>query len=151
MKESKFEIIPMGFVERSELLADGEASRKQEATIRIEPSFLACCEGIEELSHALVIWWAHERESKRFDIQKVQPKGRKDLPFIGLFCTRSPVRPNPLCTDIVEILSFEGNALVVTGLDAHRGTPVLDIKGWYASVPDEEVKKPGWYKKLTKE
>ncbi|RKY70618.1 MAG: tRNA (N6-threonylcarbamoyladenosine(37)-N6)-methyltransferase TrmO, partial [Candidatus Latescibacterota bacterium] len=48
----------------------------------------------------------------------------------GVFSLRSPVRPNPIGLTRVRLLRRDGNVLVVQGLDALEGSPVLDIKPW---------------------
>jgi tRNA-Thr(GGU) m(6)t(6)A37 methyltransferase TsaA len=46
----------------------------------------------------------------------------------GTFALRSPVRPNPIASSIVELVAIRGTTLEVRGLDCLDGTPVLDIK-----------------------
>ncbi len=46
----------------------------------------------------------------------------------GTFSLRSPVRPNPIGTAIVSLISVEGGVLSVRGLDCVDGTPLLDLK-----------------------
>lgn len=46
----------------------------------------------------------------------------------GVFASRSPRRPNGLGVSTVKLLRCEGNALVVSGLDALDGSPVIDLK-----------------------
>jgi formylmethanofuran dehydrogenase subunit E len=46
----------------------------------------------------------------------------------GVFASRSPRRPNLIGVTTVKLLEINGNELVVEGLDALDGTPVLDIK-----------------------
>ncbi len=64
----------------------------------------------------------------------------------GTFALRSPARPNPIAMSVVKLHGVEGNALKVSGLDCLDGTPLIDIKPYFAStdsVPDAEV---GWHK-----
>ncbi|MPN59153.1 hypothetical protein SDC9_206873 [bioreactor metagenome] len=58
----------------------------------------------------------------------MHPRGRKDLPLVGLFATRSPARPNPIGISVVRLIKVDKNLLTVRGLDAIDGTPVLDVK-----------------------
>jgi len=47
---------------------------------------------------------------------------------------------------VVQLLKIEGNRLSVVGLDCLDGTPLLDVKPYFASVdsvPDAVV---GWHK-----
>jgi hypothetical protein len=50
------------------------------------------------------------------------------LALRGAFSLRSPVRPNPIATQLVDLLRVEGTTLVVRGLDCVDGTPLLDLK-----------------------
>jgi tRNA (Thr-GGU) A37 N-methylase len=46
----------------------------------------------------------------------------------GTFSLRSPARPNPIGTSIVELVNVQGSVLFVRGLDCLDGTPLLDLK-----------------------
>jgi tRNA (adenine37-N6)-methyltransferase len=46
----------------------------------------------------------------------------------GTFALRSPVRPNPVASSVVELLAVEGTTLRVRGLDCLDGTPLIDLK-----------------------
>lgn len=46
----------------------------------------------------------------------------------GVFCIRSPDRPNPIALTDVELVKRKGLVLYVQGLDVIDGTPVIDIK-----------------------
>ena len=55
------------------------------------------------------------------------------------FSVRSPVRPNPIALAVVELRKVEGNTLYVVGVDCLDGTPLLDIKPYFATtdaIPD---------------
>jgi tRNA-Thr(GGU) m(6)t(6)A37 methyltransferase TsaA len=63
-------------------------------------------------------------------------KARRDLvlqtPFQketrGTFALRSPVRPNPIASSLVELVAVDGARLQVRGLDCLDGTPLIDLK-----------------------
>jgi len=60
-----------------------------------------------------------------------------------------PVRPNPIGVSVVELLDFSADSgeIIVKGLDALDGTPVLDIKPFipnFDSYPEACV--PDWVK-----
>jgi tRNA-Thr(GGU) m(6)t(6)A37 methyltransferase TsaA len=107
--------------------------------------------GIKEFSHLYVIFWMHRISDEERKITKVHPRGRSDMPLLGIFATRSPNRPNPIGLTLVELLKIEKNVLTVRGLDALSGTPILDIKPFdsWDSVRDANV--PDWWCKLEKE
>ncbi|MDI3520833.1 MAG: tRNA (adenine37-N6)-methyltransferase [Anaerophaga sp.] len=46
----------------------------------------------------------------------------------GVFASRSPRRPNGLGVSTVRLLKRQENILIVSGLDAIDGTPVIDLK-----------------------
>ena len=52
----------------------------------------------------------------------------------GTFALRSPARPNPIAMSVVRLLKVEGAKLSVVGLDCLDGTPLLDIKPYFAST-----------------
>ncbi len=56
------------------------------------------------------------------------PRGDRTVPKRGVFTLRSPHRPSPIGLTAVEILELVPDGLVVAGLDAWHGSPVLDIK-----------------------
>ena len=58
----------------------------------------------------------------------VHPRGDTNRPREGVFATRSPDRPNPIGLHAVVIETVEENTIMVHGLEAIDGTPVLDIK-----------------------
>jgi tRNA-Thr(GGU) m(6)t(6)A37 methyltransferase TsaA len=93
----------------------------------IEPGLSEALDNLDQFSHLIVLYWMHRRESRKVPL-KVHPKGRVELPLVGLLATRSPDRPNPLGQTVVRLLERRGNVLVVEGLDAFDGTPVIDLK-----------------------
>ncbi|AWB09489.1 MAG: tRNA (N6-threonylcarbamoyladenosine(37)-N6)-methyltransferase TrmO [Fervidicoccus fontis] len=60
----------------------------------------------------------------------VYPRGDFSQPLTGVFSLRSPVRPNPIALDTVELIKREQNILKVSGLDFYDETPILDIKSY---------------------
>ncbi|TKB10450.1 tRNA (N6-threonylcarbamoyladenosine(37)-N6)-methyltransferase TrmO [Desulforhopalus sp. IMCC35007] len=109
-------------------------------------------DGIEEFSHALVLYWPHLLDTDRRRIKKVHPMGRKDLPLTGIFATRSPARPNPILVSVVKIVEREKNILRVVGLEAVDGSPVLDIKPHVKSYDTlENPKLAPWMEQIQRE
>ena len=95
--------------------------------IVIDTSLTEALDGLEEFSHIIVLYWMHRATSREVSL-KVHPRGKQELPLVGLFVTRSPNRPNPIGKATVRLLQRQGNILRVEGLDAIDGTPVIDIK-----------------------
>lgn len=67
---------------------------------------------------------------------------------VGLFSSRSPVRPNPLGLSIVEVKQVKGNDVFTSGLDAFDGTPLLDIKPYIKDLDSKEDANYGWLEDL---
>ena len=117
--------------------------------IVVDPSLTEALDGLEDFSHIMVFWLMHKIDVTKQTALKVHPKGKRDLPLVGLFATRSPHRPNPLGKATVRLLGVRGNILKVKGLDALDGTPVIDIKPYIPgcdSVDGASV--PPWIKNL---
>ena len=83
----------------------------------------AALAGLDRYQRAEVIYWLH---LSRRDLVLQSPAN--DGTVHGTFSLRSPVRPNPLGTSIVQIVAIEGATVLVQGLDCLDGTPLLDIK-----------------------
>jgi tRNA (Thr-GGU) A37 N-methylase len=63
----------------------------------------------------------------------------------GTFALRSPVRPNPIALSVVRLIKVEGNRLSVAGIDCLDGTPLIDLKPYFASVDSEPDAEVGWH------
>lgn len=127
--KDEYQIVPVGYV-RSRIKSRDQAPRQGrdssvEARIEILPRFGDALRGAGESTRLMVICWLHQADR---DTLLVHPRGDKSLPLTGVFGTRSPARPNPLAVYTVDLLAFEGNILMVGGIDAIDGTPVLDVK-----------------------
>ena len=98
------------------------------AEIEIFPEFKDGLLGIENYRRLLVLFWFNMREGDKL---QVHPRGDETRPIRGVFSTRSQYRPNPVGATVVELLERRDNVLIVRGLDAWEGSPVLDIKEWF--------------------
>ena len=107
-------------------------------TLEILPELEPGLTDIEGFSHLFVLW-VFDR-SKGFELLGAPPG--EPVPH-GVFATRSPRRPNPIALTVVELLNREGNLLHVRGVDMLDGTPILDIKPYMSSIPDEALRR-GW-------
>ena len=93
-------------------------------TIRILDEYVEALEGLRDYSHMVVIFWMHGEKGYR---PRVKPWGVERYPEVGIFATRFPPRPNSIAITVVELIEI-GGRLRVRGLDAWKGSPVLDIK-----------------------
>lgn len=138
-----FEMQPIGFVrspfsETSQIPKGSGAKHEAEGVLEILPEFEEGLTDIEGFSHLFVIWVFHRSEG--YALMGTPPTD--DRPH-GVFATRSPWRPNPIGQTVVGLLGRDGPRLRVRGVDMLDGTPILDIKPYLSSVPEEELKR-GW-------
>jgi tRNA-Thr(GGU) m(6)t(6)A37 methyltransferase TsaA len=105
--------------------------------------------GVEQFSHALVVFWMH-RSSFRAETDLVRrPRGRQDMPELGIFAQRAKHRPNPIGVTAVRVVGVRGSVVSVQGLDAIDGTPVLDFKPYVPSFDvREKATVPEWMQRL---
>jgi tRNA-Thr(GGU) m(6)t(6)A37 methyltransferase TsaA len=109
--------------------------------IEIDPRWAAALAGVETCSHLLALYWM---DKARRDLVLQAPRHLSEPR--GTFALRSPVRPNPIAASVVRLLRVDGPKLSVVGLDCLDGTPLLDLKPYFAStdaVPDAVV---GWHR-----
>lgn len=94
-------------------------------TCRIEvfEPWVAALDGIAEYERLEVLYWLHR---SRRDLVRQSP--RSDGTTRGTFSLRSPVRPNPIGTQLVQLVRIEGESVFVRGLDCLDGTPLIDLK-----------------------
>jgi tRNA-Thr(GGU) m(6)t(6)A37 methyltransferase TsaA len=85
-----------------------------------------------------VIWVFHRSDG--YGLIFTPPSDNKPH---GVFATRSPRRPNAIGLTVVELIRNEGGSLFVRGVDMLDGTPVLDIKPYTSSIPEEQLRR-GW-------
>ena len=126
------------FTETSQIPKGPDAKHDAEGVIEVDPAFEAGLQDIEGFSHLYVLWHFHRVDD--YDLTAYPPSD--DRPH-GVFATRSPRRPSPIGLTVVRLLRREGRRLVVEGVDMLDGTPVLDIKPYLSSVPEDQLRR-GW-------
>jgi tRNA-Thr(GGU) m(6)t(6)A37 methyltransferase TsaA len=119
------------------------------AELRLDPSLAHGLDGITAFSHVVVIYWMHEATFDEARDLVRRPRGRDDMPELGIFAQRAKHRPNPIGITAVRLIGRDGAVLRVQGLDAIDGSPVLDIKP-YASHFDcvRDPVEPDWLARL---
>ena len=92
--------------------------------------------GLEQVSHLWLQCLFHQNRSEGWK-PKVKPPRLGGNKKMGVFATRSPVRPNPIGLSVVKLESIDtsnGVLLNLSGIDLLDGTPVLDIKPYVPYV-----------------
>jgi tRNA-Thr(GGU) m(6)t(6)A37 methyltransferase TsaA len=147
-----FKVVPVGVVSSGrEDPAETDHWGAVTSTIIIDDRFGDdCLLKLDEFSHVEVIFVFH-LASERPGYPPHPPRGRPDLPQVGVFAGRGPRRPNRIGATICQILSATGHELQLSGLDAVAGTPVLDLKPVMAEFLPGQVRQPEWSTTLMSE
>jgi tRNA-Thr(GGU) m(6)t(6)A37 methyltransferase TsaA len=118
-------------------------ARESEAicTLEVDPRWAPALTGVESCSNLVVLYWMNRsRRDLVVQVPRHYGVGR------GTFALRSPARPNPIAMSVVRLVGVEGGKVSVVGLDCLDGTPLVDIKPYFAStdaVPEAVV---GWHR-----
>ena len=102
--------------------------------VEVKPEYVEYLHGIEGYSHIILVCY--------LDLAANAPEKPSRIEDVGIFATRSQLRPNHLAVSSVKLLNRAGNKLVVEGLDVIDNTPVLDIKPYlpfYDAFADAEI------------
>ncbi len=113
--------------------------RVDEQGMRIEvfPRYKTALKGLDGFSHINVFWWCNgfDDELSRSTLESRSPyKGSPDI--MGIFATRSPIRPNPIALTPAQILhiDYDKAVIYIAYIDADNNTPVIDLKPYTPSL-----------------
>ena len=106
------------------------------ATVEIGAQYRQGLQGLGAASHVAILTWLHHAPRNL-----IVQRPRHALESKGTFALRSPARPNPIGLHIVKLLSVDPveGILSLDAIDVLDGTPVIDIKPYFASsdsIPD---------------
>ena len=121
-----FTMYPIGFVSNTQARDDsdfGLHNHTRKSRIEVLPSQERFMYRLEEEKHLTVVYYLHKARPVRSRFKR-----GLDGKEVGVFASRTPDRLSPIGIQDVRLLKVEGTTLIVEGLDAIDGTPVLDIK-----------------------
>ncbi|MDX8497652.1 tRNA (N6-threonylcarbamoyladenosine(37)-N6)-methyltransferase TrmO [Mesorhizobium sp. VK4C] len=101
------------------------------ATVLIDEPYRPGLQNLDRASHLVVLSWL-DHAPRNLIVQKprhaAEPK--------GVFSLRSPARPNPIGLHVAKLvtLDIEAGRIEIDAIDVLDGTPVIDIKPYYASI-----------------
>ena len=149
IRQDSINLVPIGRVINGVEYPNNVKWETITSEVVIAPQLVEALDGIDGFSHIVIIFYLDKVDEDRRSLLKVHPENKEELPLVGVFATRSPVRPNPIGITVVKLLERQENVLKVLGLDAYDGTPVLDVKP-YLRRGDliEEATMPGWLLRL---
>ena len=103
----------------------------ERATVEIDPPYRPGLDGLAGTSHLVILTWLNFAP-RNLIVQKprhaTEPK--------GVFALRSPARPNPVGLHVIRLIGVDqaSGTLTLEASDALDGTPVIDIKPYFASI-----------------
>ncbi|MDH6366410.1 MULTISPECIES: SAM-dependent methyltransferase [unclassified Breznakia] len=116
--------------------------------IALDKAYIPALQALEGFSHINVLWWASDFDEPTYREALETKQPYKNAPEVmGIFATRSPVRPNPIAVTVVDVLhiDMEKGMIHIPYIDAHDQTPLLDIKPYTPSIDRIETPSvPKW-------
>ena len=116
----------------------GETGTDEEGMyIQLKGEFLPCLNGLDGFGAIQVIWWFSDYDKEEYRSILECPSPYKNGPErMGIFATRSPLRPNPIALTVSDItrIEWETGKIHLAYIDANPGTPVLDLKPYTPSI-----------------
>ena len=93
-----------------------EVIRTVQSRLVLEPRFAPAVAALAVGQHLLVVYHLHRAE------EWIHHHSAE------LFTRRIACRPNPIGVTLTRIVALNGSTITVVGLDAIRGSPILDVK-----------------------
>jgi len=131
-------VVRSPYTDMADIPKGPRAVHDAEGILELLPQFEPGLADIEGFSHLYVLW-VFDR-TFGYDLLATPPTDTRPH---GVFATRAPRRPNPIGLTVVTLLRRDGPRLYVHGVDMLDGTPILDIKPYLSSVPEDELRR-GW-------
>jgi tRNA-Thr(GGU) m(6)t(6)A37 methyltransferase TsaA len=95
------------------------------AWLNFDPAVADGMRDIQPGTEVIVLTWL-DRASR--DVLVTRPQDDPRNPMTGVFSTRSSDRPNPVGLHRVQVIAVDGTRILVHGLEALDGTPLVDVK-----------------------
>lgn len=151
---SEITLRPIGIVLSERLATQDDNWGSVVSRIELDPLQFGeeALQGLSEFSHLEVIYQFHLVEEAAITTGARHPRNNPDWPKTGIFAQRVKSRPNRLGVSRASIIEVVDLTIVVRGLDAINGTPVLDIKPYMQEFgPIGTVVQPKWSRELMRE
>lgn len=123
-------------------------NREGRFSVVLQKSYWEALRELEGFSHIIVLWWGNQADLQdRRDILTVRQPYRKSPDTVGVFATRSEMRPNPVLMTIATVnrIDMHTGIIELEWIDAETDSPVIDIKPYQpCSDRVKEVRLPDW-------
>jgi tRNA (adenine37-N6)-methyltransferase len=104
--------------------------------------------GLDAFSHLCVVFQFHLVREADVVTGARRPRGNPAWPEVGMFAQRAKMRPNRLGVSNCALRAVEGLDLLVRGLDAVAGSPILDVKPFMREFEPAQSRQPEWATEL---
>lgn len=149
MTTTEYDLSPIGVVVSSRFEPEDDNWDSESSRIElIAPYGRQSLLGLTEFSHCIVTFVFHQANWDESRMSR-HPRGNGAWPEVGIFAQRAKDRPNRLGITVCRVVEIDEASLIVAGLDAIDGTPVVDIKPWMNEFgPRGTVYQPSWATEL---
>ncbi len=145
--DETFEVVPIARIigGRSEPTDDYWGGATSIIRIDAERFPVEATASLDSFSHLEVIFRFHLTDPTDLNLGARRPRDNPEWPEVGIFGHRNMRRINWMGVSRCRLLKVDGLDLHVEELDAVDGTPVLDIKPWFAEMgPRGEQHQAAW-------
>lgn len=140
---------PIGYVHCDVTAQTDENWGTITSQIQLLPEYRGGLLGLDQFSHLLVLTYLHKAAFDPTKHLTRRPRNLESMPRVGIFAQRAKDRPNPVGTTAVSLQSVTSDSVIVRGLDAIDGTPVIDLKPYYPEYDRvENATTPEWVSRL---
>jgi tRNA (Thr-GGU) A37 N-methylase len=144
-------LTPVGTVHSARTVPDDDGWDAIPTRIELDAKLFAAdaTAGLCDFSHIEVVYFFDRVGDAEVQTGARHPRGRKDWPLVGILAQRGKGRPNRLGVTICKLIAVNGLTLIVQGLDAIDGTPVIDVKPVMKGfLPRGEIREPQWAQQI---
>jgi len=132
-----FAVRPIGVVRSSytdlaELPPQAAANAVVTAAVIVREEMTAALLGLDRYRAIWLLTWLDAGRTGDPPLQLVPRATQATGEVQGVFASRAPARPNAIGLHLVRLVRVADNVVTFAGVDLLDGTPVLDIKPWFA-------------------
>jgi len=109
--------------------------------IEVDPKYKEGLNKLSKFNYIYVIYYIHLIK-KKLSMTLSTPWTNNIR--VGVFASRSPVRPNLIGLSVVRIKKIKKNRIFTSGLDVFDGTPLIDLKPYVKDLDSKPDANYGW-------
>jgi tRNA (adenine37-N6)-methyltransferase len=109
--------------------------------IEVNPQYTSGLDKLSKFRYIYVLYYIN-RIKKKLSMTTLIPWAGNIR--VGVFASRSPVRPNSIGLSVARIKKIKNNKIFTSGLDVFNKTPLLDIKPYIKDLDSRSDANHGW-------